>query len=428
MSSIAQEVRNVKLTTLPNGLRIATEAMPHVRSLSVGIWIGTGSRRETPGESGLSHFIEHMLFKGTSTRSAEDIARLFDTTGGHMDAFTAKELVSYNTKVLDEHLPLAFDVLSDMVLNPAFRDEDIAKEKGVILEELKAEADNPEYLVHEIFSSHFFKNHSLGRPILGTPDTVQSFNQASIRDYWGRCYVPSNTLITAAGSLAHDNIVELAGRYFGHLPAPETATLDAPPVAHPKLVLKRKKSLEQVHLCLGVPAYPLADKRRYGCFVLNTILGGGMSSRLFQNVREREGLAYSVFSELNLYRDAGWLAVYAGTSTATLARVIDMVIAEFRSLKREPVPAEELKRAKDHLKGSIVLGMESTSSRMSNLARQELYFKRFIGLDEVLDSINAVTAEEVQAMATDLFDPGRIALAALGNLNAFKIERERLAC
>ena len=428
MSSVAHEIRNVEFTDLANGIRVASETMSHVRSVSVGIWIGTGSRLETPQESGLSHFIEHMLFKGTSRRSAEDIARVLDATGGHMDAFTAKELVSYNTKVLDEHLPLAFDVVADMVLDPAFREDDIGKEKGVILEELKMEADSPEYLVHEIFSANFFKNHPLGRPILGTKETVASFARDAIADYYRRCYVPSNMIVTAAGNLSHEQLVELVEKYFGSIRAPKVAEIGPPPAPEAKLLLKRKKSLEQVHLYLGVPAYPLNDPRRYACFVLNTILGGGMSSRLFQNVREREGLAYSVYSELNLYKDAGWLAVCAATSPATLGRVIEMTVREFRLIKEACVTEEELKRAKDHLKGSIVLGMESTSSRMSNLARQMLYFGRFIGLNEVLESIDRVTADEIQEIAVDLLRPERIALTALGNLNGFKINRDGLAC
>lgn len=422
------ESRNVRSATLANGLRIATERMSHVRSVSVGVWIGTGSRRETPEESGASHFIEHMVFKGTARRSAEDIARISDEIGGHLDAYTSKELVSYNNKVLDEHLPLAFDVIADVVLSPAFRQDDIEKEKGVILEELKAEADNPEYVVHEVFSSNFFRGHALGRPILGTRDTIRSFEAASLRDYYGRFYVPSNMLITAAGNLEHDRIVELAGKYFGSLPAATLAPLGAAPDPQPKLVLKRKKSLEQVHLCLGVPSYPLCHERRYASFVLNTILGGGMSSRLFQKVREREGLAYSIFSELILYRDAGCLAVYGGTSTATLARMIEMVVAEFRDLKENPVEHEELRRAKEHLKGSIVLSLESTSSRMANLARQALYFGRFFSIDEILESIQSVTAQQIQEIALDLLKSERVALAVLGNLNGFQIDRSALAC
>src|SRR6266700_1838594 len=245
MTSPINPLRDIEMTTLANGVRVITEAMPHVRSVSVGIWIGTGSRRETPEENGISHFIEHMVFKGTKHRSAEDIARSVDSIGGGLDAFTAKEMVSYNTKVLDEHLPLAFDVLADMVLNPLFRDEDIEKEKGVILEELKMEVDNPEYLLHDIFSSNFYKDHPLGKPIIGTKDTVRAFDRAMIDDYYQRYYSPSNILITAAGNLNHEKLVELASQHFEDLRVHGALPPAKVPVPHARLVFKNKVSLEQ---------------------------------------------------------------------------------------------------------------------------------------------------------------------------------------
>ena len=314
MATTATPVRDIEITRLPNGVRVITEVMPHVRSISVGIWIGTGSRRENSEQNGISHFIEHMLFKGTTHRSAEDIARSVDSVGGNLDAFTAKELVCFNTKVLDQHLPLAFDVLADLVLNPAFRDEDIDKEKGVILEEIKMEADSPDYLVHEIFSSNFWKDHPLGKPILGTRETVKRFDRQTIGDYYRAVYAPSNLLITAAGNLTHDALVTLVRQHFEALAPNGAAPADQVPATHARIALRNKKSLEQVHLCLGVPSYPLPHQERFACYVLNTLLGGGMSSRLFQNIRERQGLAYAVFSELSPYRDTGCLSIYAGTS------------------------------------------------------------------------------------------------------------------
>ena len=421
-------VREIQTTTLSNGIRVITEHMPYVRSVSLGVWIGTGSRRETPEENGISHFIEHMVFKGTKHRSAEDIARSVDSIGGGLDAFTSKEMVSYNTKVLDEHLPIAFDVLSDLVLNPLFRDEDIEKEKGVILEELKMEVDNPEYLLHEIFSSNFFKDHSLGKPILGTKATVQSFHRDMLREYWTRIYSPENLLITAAGNLNHDRLVDLARAQFESLPKSGTLAPEMKPEAHSRLVFKNKTSLEQTHLYLGVPAYAISHPARFTCYVLNTVLGGGMSSRLFQNIREKQGLAYSVYSDLSMYTDTGCMAIYAGTSVETAGQVVDSIVRELRDIKQSPVPPEELRRAKDHLKGSFVLGLESTSSRMGNLARQELYYKRFFTVDEMLQSIEAVTADEVQQIAQEFFNPDRMTLAMLGNLGEFKIKREQLAC
>ena len=424
----SDQVREIETATLPNGVRVITEHMAHVRSVSMGIWIGTGSRSETPEHNGISHFIEHMVFKGTSNRSAEDIARSVDSIGGGLDAFTAKEMVSYNTKVLDEHLPLAFDVLADMVLNPLFRDEDIEKEKGVILEELKMEVDNPEYLLHEIFSSNFYKDHPIGKPILGTKDTVKKFDRDMIREYYRRYYSPKNILITAAGNLKHAHMVELASQHFEDLRVHGSLSPDPAPVPHSRLVFRNKASLEQTHLYMGVPAYPLPHALRFACYALNTVLGGGMSSRLFQNIREKLGLAYAVYSELSMYRDTGCMAIYAGTSTESAGKVIELIVEEFRELKEKQVPAEELRRAKDHLKGSFMLGLESTSSRMGNLARQEMYFKRFFTLDEMVQSIEEVTAEQVQRIAQEFFDPKNITLAMLGNLGDFKVKREDLAC
>lgn len=428
MASSVLNARDIDTTTLPNGIRVISESMPHVRSVSVGVWIGTGARRETLKQNGISHFIEHMLFKGTTHRTAEEIARVVDSSGGHLDAYTAKELVSYNSKVLDDHLPLAFDVLADLVLNPLFQEEDIEKEKGVILEELKMEADSPEYLVHEAFASNFWKNHPLGRSILGTKASIKSFNKTAVEDYYRRIYVPENIVITAAGRLDHHKIVSFASEYFDRLAPGQPPEPEPRPVTTAPHVLKNKRSLEQVHVCMGVPAYELANERRYACYVLSTILGGGMSSRLFQNIREKHGLAYSVFSELNLYRDTGCLTVSGGTSLENVRKVIDMTMLEFRHLKNEMVPAEELRRAKDHLKGSLALSLESSSSHMSNLARQELFFGKFFTIDEMVESIEQVTAEEVQQIAQDFFNGRQVGLSVLGRLNGFSINPEELVC
>jgi len=428
MTSPISPARDIEMTTLANGLRVITEAMPHVRSVSVGIWIGSGSRRESAEQNGLSHFIEHMLFKGTSKRSAEDIARSVDSIGGNLDAFTAKELVCYNTKVLDEHLSQAFDVLADLVLHPMFREEDIEKEKGVILEELKMEADSPDYLVHEIFSSNFWKDHPLGKPILGTRETVKKYDRAMVQSFYSSIYAPANMLITAAGNLAHERMVALVRQHFEDVAPGEPLGADPVPGTHARIALRNKKALEQVHMCLGVPSYPLPHEERFACYVMNTLLGGGMSSRLFQNIRERQGLAYAVFSELNPYRDTGCLSIYAGTSIESAPKVVQSILKEFRQLKEQAVNDEELRRAKDHLKGSLMLSLESTGSRMSNLARQEMYFSRFFTLDELVESIELVTAADVQRIAQTFFDPKQIALTVLGNLENFKIGREDLAC
>jgi predicted Zn-dependent peptidase len=337
-------------------------------------------------------------------------------------------MVCFNTKVLDEHLPVAMDVLSDLVLNPLFREEDIEKEKGVILEEIKMDADSPDYLVHEIFSANFWKDHSLGKPILGTRETVKRFNQAIIRDYYQSVYTPANLLITAAGNLSHERLVELASARFASLSQADSGPAQRAPSTHARIALRSKKELEQVHLCLGVPSYPIPHEDRFTCYVLNTILGGGMSSRLFQNIRERQGLAYAVYSELSPYSDTGCLSVYAGTSLESARLVVKSVLNEFADLKQNVVPDEEVRRAKDHLKGSLMLSLESTSSRMSNLARQQMYFGRFFTLDELAESIEQVTAADVQRVAQTFFAQEQIGLTVLGNLGGFKLVREDLVC
>lgn len=420
-------VREIERAVLSNGIRVVTEAMPHVRSVSLGVWIGSGSRVEHGPENGISHFLEHMVFKGTKNRSAEEIARSVDSVGGGLDAFTSKELVSFNTKVLDEHLPFALDVLADMVLNPLFREEDIEKEKGVILEEIKMEADQPEFVLHETFLSNFWKGHGLGKPILGTRETVKKFSREALHGFYERVYTPKNILVTAAGNLDHDRIAALVRDKFdvGERGIPPVSSV---PKSSAPIVLKKKDSLEQVHITMGVPAYPLAHELRFPMYVLNTVLGGGMSSRLFQNIREKQGLAYAVYSELNLFSDTGCLMVYAGTAVETAKQVVVSVMEELRALKQDLITEEELRRAKDHLKGSLMLSLESTSSRMSNLARQELYFDRFLSLDEMLDMIETVRRDEVQMMAQEFFRTDNIALAMLGRLGEIEVGREDLVC
>jgi len=422
------ERRDIQREVLPNDLVVITERMPHVRSVSVGIWIRNGSRREPPELNGISHFIEHMVFKGTARRSAEEIARSVDSVGGMLDAFTAKEMICFNAKVLNEHLPIAFDVLSDLILRPRFAEEDIVKEKQVVVEEIKMDEGHPDYLVHEIFTQNFWRGHPLGKPILGTRKTVRGFTRDSLFACFRPWYAPNNAVITAAGHLEHARLMELVTREFGDLVAIAASNSDAAPRPQPRITTKAKRELEQVHICLGVPSYPVAHERRFAAAVLNNILGGGMSSRLFQNIRERQGLAYAVFSELTPYRDAGLLSIYAGTALETAGRVVRSVIEEFRNLKQQPISEEDLRRAKDHLKGSLMLSLESTSSRMSNLAREEMYFGRFFTLDEILASIERVTREEVQQIAQELFLPEQIGITVLGKLDGFKLTRDQLAC
>src|ERR1700736_587427 len=425
---MVKEVRNIRRQVLPHGLTVITEQMEHIRSASIGIWLETGSRDETPQVNGISHFIEHMVFKGTKHRTAEEIARQVDSIGGNMDAFTSKECICFNVKVLDENVPVALELLTDLVLHPTFTAEDIARERGVILEEIKMDEDNPDYLVHEIFTQNFWKDHPLGKPILGTKETVKKFEREAVLDTYSHRFAPGNIIVAAAGHLNHDQFVDLVVKHFEHLKPAQNGFHSAEPKIVPRIVLRNKKALEQVQLCIGVPAYPIAHEKRYAGYILNTLLGGGMSSRLFQNIRERQGLAYSIYSELNPYRDTGCLAVYAGTSLASAFKVVQSVVSEFRKLKVERVSEEELRRSKDQLKGSLMLSLESSTARMSNLARQEMYYDHFYGLDELIERIEALTIDDLQQTAEEFFRTEQIAVTILGNLTGLKLTRDQLSC
>ena len=411
--------------TLPAGLRLVTESMPHVRSVTVGVWIKRGSRHESDAEAGVAHFVEHMLFKGTTTRSAQVIAQTIDSIGGQLDAFTAKEYAGYYIKVLDEHLPLAIDLLADMVMRPALMPADIEREQGVILEEIKMVEDAPDDLVHEVFAQQCWPTHPLGRPILGTPETVTSFDSPGLRDYFQRTYLASNLVVAAAGRFDHARLRDLVVQAFEQLPAALEPDGTEPPSVTPGVTFRRKP-IEQAHLCLGTPAYHQTHDDRHALFVLNTILGGSMSSRLFQHIREERGLAYVVYSGLTTYSDAGMLTVYAGCAAERVREVVDLTMAELQTLRDAPVPAEELTRAKDHLKGSLMLNLESTSSRMSHLARQHIQFGRYFTLDEILAQIDRVSAADVQRVAAELFRNGGLAASVVGPAAADAVSADHL--
>ena len=420
--------RNLRRTVLPNGLIVLTERMDHLRSVAMGVWIKSGSRGEAAETNGISHFVEHMVFKGTRSRSAQLIAREMDSIGGNLDAFTGKETICFNVKSLADHVPIALDVLADLVLNPVFASPDIERERGVILEEIKIDEDNPDVLVHELFTQNFWKDHPLGKPILGTTATVARLDQPKLLDYHSGRFHAGNMVFSAAGNLDHDRFVEAVGEKFAGLHSGQPIGELPAPLSSARILLKNKKALEQVQICLGVPAPPITDENRYATLILNTVLGGGMSSRLFQTIREERGMAYSVFSDLSPYRDTGTLCVYAGTSANKALETIDLILTEFRKLKEEILPDEELTRAKDQLKGNILMGLESSNSRMANLARQEIYFGQFFSAEEITARIDAVEASQVQAMAQRLFDPERIAVTLLGRLDGIKLNRARLVC
>src|SRR4051812_876522 len=409
---------------MDTGLRLITESMPHVRSVTIGVWLTRGSRHESSEWSGIAHFVEHMLFKGTATRTAEDIAQAIDSIGGQLDAFTAKEYASYYIKVLDEHLPMAVDLLSDIVMNPKMEPDDLDREKKVILEEIKMVEDTPDDLVHELFTQHFWEGHALGRPILGSKETVESFTPAILREYFRTTYVAPNLIVSAAGNIQHAQVRDLISRAFGALTRAASVYDDNVPVVVPQ-VMVRTKELEQSHVCLGTNSYPQNHPDRYVGYIMNTVLGGSMSSRLFQNVREKRGLAYAVFSGLAAYRDAGNLTIYAGCANEAVPEVVNVCVEELKVMKQTPVPDAELRRAKDHLKGSLMLSLENTASRMSHLARQEIYFDRHFGLDETLSGVERVTNVDVQRVARDLFSNGSLAATVLGPAVP-SIERARI--
>jgi len=420
--------RNLRRTVLDNGLIVLTERMEHLRSVAMGVWVQSGSRYEAPEVNGISHFVEHMLFKGTRSRTAQNIAREMDAIGGNLDAFTGKETICFSVKALSNHVPIALDVLSDLVLNPVFADNDIERERGVVLEEIKIDEDNPDVLVHEIFTQNFWKDQALGKPILGTTQTVSSFGKPTLHDYHGDRFRAGNMVFSAAGRLDHDEFVARVANKFRTLPPGTPEKNFAPPAVSAPIILRNKRSLEQVQICLGVPSPPITDENRYATLILNTVLGGGMSSRLFQTIREERGMAYSIYSDLSPYSDTGLMCVYAGTSADKALEMLDLVMAEFSALKESPLAEEEIHRAKEQVKGNILLGLESSGSRMSNLARQEMYFKHFFSVEEVLDRLDAVTADQVQTMAQKLFVSERIAVTMLGRLDGLKVKRSRLAC
>src|SRR5512137_312686 len=401
---------------LDNGLRLLTESIPHVRSVSLGVWLTRGSRHERDEWSGIAHFVEHMLFKGTTTRSAEDIAQTVDSVGGQMDASTGKENANYAIKVLDEHLPLAVDVLTDVVLHPRFSPDDVEREKGVVAEEIKMVEDMPDDLVHELFLEHFWRGHPLGRAILGTADSVHRLNEGVLHDYFSRVYTADNLIVAAAGNIEHARLRELLARAFDGVRASGPGPVEAPPVEH-GLVHVRTKDLEQSHICMGVGAYPQNHRDRYAALVFNTLLGGSMSSRLFQNVREKRGLAYSVGSGLSAFRDAGLLSIYAGCANERVGEVIDVIMRELAQLANEPIAESELQRAKDNVKGGLLLGLESTWQRAAYLARQEIYFDEPFTIEDTLAGIDAVTLEDVGRVAKDLLARAPVSVAVVGDVD-----------
>jgi predicted Zn-dependent peptidase len=423
-------VEQVQVTRFPNGLTVLTEQMPHLRSCTVGVWVRRGSRHETPDWNGICHFIEHAVFKGTERRTALDIAVESDRLGGHFDAYTTHEMTGFALKVVDTALPSAFDLLSDMLARPRFDEEELKREQKVIIEEMKMVEDTPDEFLAEIFSAAYFPGHPLGRPIEGTAETVSTFGSGRTREFHAHAYAPRNLVLAAAGNVEHARLVDLASTAFGYdaggaLDA-HTEVKDEPPSPAAPILVRRKKELEQAHLILASPFPSARDEDRYAASLLSSVIGGGTSSRLWQQVREERGLAYSVGAVGSHYTDAGVFQIYAGTSPEQLDEVLELSLAEMRRVLREPVGEDELRLVKDQAVSSILLGLESTSARAGTLARQEIVHGRRITTEQVIERIERVTPEEMLRVAGEFFRTDALAVGALGDLNGFKVNRARL--
>jgi len=414
---------NAKKFVLDNGLRILTEEISTLRSVAMGVLVGAGSGNEEPSESGLSHFIEHMSFKGTARRSAYEIAHTLDAVGGKMNAYTSKEYTVYYAVVLDQHIDTAIDVLSDILLNSLFKAEDMEMEKSVVLEEIKMYEDTPDELIHDFFAEKILHGHPLGKPTIGTAEIIKSVQRDDILNYINKWYSPKNIIVSLAGDLPAD-VIDRLSRSFGNwrseglprkMPAAEITR---------GLYLKYKKT-EQVHLCLGVKGVAQTDEDRYPYALLDSILGGSMSSHLFQEVREKRGLVYSIFSTTSPFHDFGISYVYAGTSKENLKQVIDLILEQYTKFKTEGISQEELERGKEYLKGTLVLGLESTSSRMNWLAKSEFYYGKIKTIDEVFEKIDKVTQEDIIRLANKYFRNEYLTLAVIGDLEELPIKEIR---
>ncbi len=412
----------VKKTTLPNGIQVITESIPHVHSVSVGIWVQAGSRDERSEENGISHFIEHMLFKGTQRRSAQQIAKEIDAVGGVLNAFTSKEFSSFYAKVLAEHLPVALDLLFDLFLHSLFSTEELERERQVILQEINMVEDTPDEFIHDLFSKSFWPRHSLGFPIQGSLKTISKMNRKALKDFFLKYHLNTPPIFAAAGNLKHEQLLRPVQEALEGLKPQGKNPVVPPPHSQPRVLVKNKK-LEQVHLILGTEGLPITHPGRYAFSILNTILGGGMSSRLFQEIREKRGLAYSVYSFISSFLDSGMMGIYVGTGDSSLASVLKIILRELKKFSENALKAKELQAAKEQLKGNFLLSLENTDSRMSRLAKNQLYFQRFIKTDEIIKGIEKVTSAEVGDLARQIFRPDSLSLTILGPVTEKAIPR-----
>lgn len=415
----------VNKTILDNGVRIISEYMPHVHSVSIGIWVANGSRHERREHNGVAHFVEHLMFKGTERRTALDIAREIDSVGGVLNAFTSREYVCYYAKVLDKNLPQAVDLLTDIFLNSTFDPDEIEKERKVVLQEISMLEDTPDDYVHDLFHRSFWRGHPLGMSILGSVESVEGLSRDAIITHLAEKYRSDDIIIAVAGNVRHDEILTLVDGLFGRVPTGSGRDICHLPT-YEKQVEVVEKDLEQVHICLGTKAFPQNHPRRFEVYLVNTILGGSMSSRLFQEIRERLGLAYSVYSYVVSHTDAGSLVVYAGTSPEKLDDVIDVAFTELKRMKLELVPTCELESAKEQIKGNIYLSLESSDNRMTKLAKNEIYFGRYIPINELAEGFDSVTSRGILELTNEIFDEHYLTLALMGKVNSAVFGPSRL--
>ena len=416
----------IQKSVLPNGVRVLTEAMRQVVSSSIGIWVENGSRYEEPAENGTSHFIEHLLFKGTKRRTAAEIAEAFDNVGGVLNAFTGKEYTCYYAKVLGKDLQMATDVLADIFLESVFDPAEIDRERQVVLQEISQAEDTPDDFIHDLFTENFWKGHPLALPIFGSVETVNKIDRELLMSFMGARYRSGRVFIAAAGQVEHERLTAQCADLFARVEGNGKVELILPPVDHP-LVLIHEKDLEQAHICIGGPGISQTHPLRYAGYVLNTALGGGMSSRLFQEVREKRGRVYSIYSFISSFIDSGYFGVYAGTNPEWVDEVLEVTVAELRKVERDGLTPVELARAKSQLQGNMLLGMESTDSRMNRLARNEIHFRRDVSMEELAHGIEAVTNDNIVELASSWFQPAKLAMVLLGDLKGRKITADVFA-
>ncbi|HIJ54813.1 MAG TPA: insulinase family protein [Deltaproteobacteria bacterium] len=404
---------SVNKTTLNNGIRILTKKMPHARSVVMGVWVNVGARDEADSENGISHFIEHMIFKGTKKRTGYQIAKEFDAIGGLTNAYTSMEHTCYHAKVLDTHLPIMVDILSDIFLNSQFQERDVQTERPVILQEIGMVEDAPDEFIHLLAGNGLWGDNPLGRSILGTRENILTFNANKIREFFHRLYIPDRIVISAAGNLEHQQMVDLIGPAFEAALWGDRFPQRSTPETR-SLVGLHHRELEQVHICMATRGMSITDPRRYACSLMNTILGGNMSSRLFQEIREKRGLAYAVYSFISSHIDTGMFGIYAGVGPEKTHECIELILKELRRLKTTGVESSELHGAKEYTKGNLLLASESVDNQMARLAQNEIHMGRYVPLKEIVDNIESVKAEDIMELAQTLFLDGQLVLTMLG--------------